>query len=137
MKKPGLQVACLSLLVVLATTIAGAQTKIAVRVPFNFHIANKEFPAGGYTVYALRDHLTVEEGSGKVIFIGIANSVGGRHVGETGQVIFKCYDRSCFLSEFWTPTRETGSQLLRSLYEAELAGHQKGTEFALVGKEHK
>src|SRR5580658_2193416 len=51
---------------------------------------------------------------------------------DAGQVVFHCCADRCFLSEYWTPTRENGSQLLPSRYEAELAKHGKGIEFALL-----
>ena len=131
MKRRTLQLASLGLLT-FAVTLAQAQSRITVKVPFNFVISNKTFPAGQYSVSSSRDRLTVQDATGKPVFVGIANAVSGRRVGETGQLVFHCYDDRCFLSEFWTPTRETGSQLLPSRYEAELARHRKGTEFALL-----
>ena len=130
MKKQTLQLASLCLLT-FAVTLAQAQSKITVKVPFNFVISDRAFPAGQYSVSSSRDRLTVQDATGKSVFIGIANSVSGRRVAETGQVVFRCYDDRCFLSEFWTPTQESGSRLLPSRYEAELARHGKGTEFAL------
>jgi hypothetical protein len=120
------------MLTVFAITVAQAQPRMTVNVPFNFQISDRAFPAGQYSVSAARDHLTVQDSAGKVVFIGIANPVSGRRVGKTGQVVFHCYDDRCFLSEYWTPTRENGSQLLPSRYETELAKHRKGTEFALL-----
>jgi hypothetical protein len=131
MKRQILQAASLCLLT-FAATLAQAQSKITVKVPFNFVISDRTFPAGQYSVSSLRDHLTVQDSTGKSVFLGIANQVSGRHVGETGQIVFHCYDDRCFLSEFWTPTRENGCQLLPSRYEVELARHRKGTEFALL-----
>ena len=133
MKKRTLQLASLGLLT-FAVTLAQAQSRITVKVPFNFVISNKTFPAGQYSVSSSRDRLTVQDATGKSVFVGIANAVSGRRVGETGQLVFHCYDGRCFLSEFWTPTRETGSQLLPSRYEAEWARHRKGTEFALLDR---
>lgn len=137
MKKQALQLASLCLLFTFAPTFAQAQSGITVKVPFNFVISDRTLPAGQYSVSSSRDHLTVQDSTGKPVFIGIANSVSGRRVGETGQVVFHCYDDHCFLSEFWTPTRENGSQLLPSRYEAELARHTKGTEFALLEQSRK
>ena len=131
MKKNMLQLAALCLLA-FASTLALAQSRITVKVPFNFMVSDKTFPAGQYSVSASRNQLTVQDSNGRPIFIGIANAVSGRRVGETGQLVFHCYDDRCFLSEFWTPTRENGSQLLPSHYEAELAKNRKGTEFALL-----
>jgi len=132
MKKQTLQLASLSLLLMFAATLAQAQSRVTVEVPFNFRISNKTFPAGQYSVSASSDHLTVQDSAGKPVFIGIANSVSGRRVGQTGQIVFHCYGDDCFLSEFWTPTRDNGSQLLTSRLEAELAKHRKCTEFALL-----
>jgi hypothetical protein len=131
MKKNMFQLAALCLLA-FTSTLAQAQSRITVKVPFNFLISDRTFPAGQYSVSSSRNQLTVQDSTGKSVFIGIANPVSGRRVGETGQVVFHCYENRCFLSEFWTPTRENGNQLLPSRYEAELAKHRKGMEFALL-----
>jgi hypothetical protein len=132
MKKQMLQLTSLCLLAMFAVTLAQAQSKITVKVPFNFLISDRTFPAGQYSVSSSRNQVTVQDSTGKSVFIGIANPVSGRRVGETGQVVFHCYDNRCFLSEFWTPTRDNGNQLLPCRYEAELAKHRRGTEFALL-----
>lgn len=132
MKKQTLHLALLCVFAALAVAFAQAQSRVTVKVPFNFVISDRTFPAGQYSVSSSRDHLTVQDSTGKPVFIGIANSVSGRRVGETGQLVFHCYDDHCFLSEFWTPTQDNGSQLLPSRFEAELAKHKKGTEFALL-----
>jgi hypothetical protein len=132
MKKHALQIASLFLLATFFFTPAHAQSKITVKVPFEFSISNKSFPAGEYAVSSSRGHLTVQDSTGKAVFVGIANSISGRDVSNTGQVVFHCYYNRCFLSEFWTPTRQDGSQLLQSRYERELARHRKGTDFALL-----
>jgi hypothetical protein len=132
MKKQTLQLTSLCLLAMFAVTLAQAQSWITVMVPFNFLISDRTFPAGQYSVSSSRNQLTVQDSTGKPVFIGIANPVSGRRVGETGQVVFHCYDNRCFLSEFWTPTRDNGDQLLPSRYKAALARHRKGTEFALL-----
>jgi hypothetical protein len=137
MKKQALQIASLCLLATVAGTLAQAQSRITVKVPFSFLISDRTFPAGHYSVLSSRDQLTVQDSTGKPIFIGIANPVSGRRVGETGQVVFHCYGDRCFLSEFWTPTRENGKQLLPCRYELELARHGKGTEFALLEQPRK
>jgi hypothetical protein len=131
MKKQTLQLASLCLLLMFAATVAQAQAKITVKVPFNFWISDRTLPAGQYSVSSSSGLLTVQDSSGKPIFIGFVYTVGGRRAGATGQIVFHCYDEHCFLSEFWTST-QNGSQLLPSRYEAELAKHRKGAEFALL-----
>ena len=131
MQKQTIRLASLCLLLTLASALVQAQSRITVQVPFNFMASERTFPAGQYSVSASRDKLTLQDATGRTLFIAITNPVTGRQVGATGQIVFHCYDNHCFLSEFWTPTRETGSQLLPSRYEAELARHRKGAEFAL------
>jgi hypothetical protein len=126
------QLVSLCLFAVFAVTLVHGQTRIAVKVPFNFLISNRTFSAGQYLVSSFRNQLTVQDSTGKTVFLGIANSVSGRHVGKTGQIVFHCYDNRCFLSAFWTPTRDEGNQLLPSRYETELAKHRERTEFALL-----
>ena len=84
MKKQTLQLASLCLLALFAVSLAQAQSRITVKVPFNFLISDRTFPAGQYSVSSSRNQLTVQDSTGKAIFIGIANPVSGRRVGETG-----------------------------------------------------
>jgi hypothetical protein len=137
MKKQTFQLLALCVLTTFAVSLAHAQSRITVKVPFNFLISDRTFPAGQYSVSSSRNQLTVQDSTGKQVFIGIANPVSGRRVGETGQIVFHCYDNRCFLSEFWTPTRDNGNQLLPSRYEAELAKHRRGMEFALLEQPQK
>ena len=94
MKKQTLQLAALSLLLMFAATVAQAQAKITVKVPFNFLIFDRTFPAGQYSVSSSSGLLTMQDSSGKPIFIGFVYPVGGRHAGATGQIVFHCYDEN-------------------------------------------
>jgi len=133
MNKQTIQLALLCLMAATGTR-ALAQSRITVNVPFDFLISDRTFPAGRYSVFSLHDRLTVQDSSGKPVFIGIANQVSGRRVGRTGMIVFRCYEARCFLSELWTPTAENGSRLLPSRHEAALARYGKGTEFALLAQ---
>jgi len=137
MKKQMFQLVSLCLFAVFAVTLVHAQARITVKVPFNFLISDRTFSAGQYSISSFRNQLTMQDSTGKSVFMGIVNPVSGRHVGDTGQIVFHCYDNRCFLSEFWTPTRDEGNQLLPSRYETELAKHREGTEFALLQESQK
>jgi len=132
MKKQALHFAVLCIWIAFAGTHATAQSRITVKVPFDFSISDETFPAGQYSIGSVHDQLTVQNSAGKTVFIGMTNQVSGRRVGRTGMVVFHCYDARCFLSELWTPAREGGSQLLRSRSEAAMARHGEPTEFALL-----
>ena len=133
MKNAACKVAFLTLMTALAV-FAQAQSRIIVNVPFNFLRADKTLPAGQYSVSVEREKLAVQDSTGKTIFMAITNPVSGHRAGPTGELIFACYESRCFLSEFRTPMRETGSQLLPSHYERELARRSQRTEFALLGQ---
>ncbi len=120
------------ILVAAFAVLAHAQSSITVTIPFAFVISDKTFPAGQYSVSSWQDKLAVQDSTRKTVFIGIANQVSGRPVRATGQLVFHCYDSTCFLSEFWTPVRDNGRWLPPSRYETELARHGKRTEFALL-----
>jgi hypothetical protein len=102
MKKQALQLTWLCLLVVFAATRTVAQSRVTVKVPFDFSISDRTFPAGQYSISSSHDRLTVQNSAGKPVFIGIANQVSGRRVCRTGMVVFHCYDARCFLSELWS-----------------------------------
>ena len=131
MKNAACKIVLVSLVTVLAAYAEG-QSRITVNVPFNFVIAEKGFPAGQYSVWSDRDKLTVQNSAGKLVFIGFDYPISGHHATPIGQVVFHCYGSRCFLSELWTPVRQTGNQLLPSRYEREVATHQQRTEFALL-----
>ena len=132
MKKQTLQLALLCIVATCTVTRAAAQSRVTVKVPFDFSISDRTFPAGQYSISSYRDRLTLQDSFGRPIFIGMANQISGRRVGRTGMVIFHCYDARCFLSEFWTPVAENGRQFLPSRHEAALARHARETEFALL-----
>ncbi|MHB8214984.1 MAG: hypothetical protein ACYDDS_02790 [Candidatus Sulfotelmatobacter sp.] len=128
-----IQLALLCVLAACAGTRALAQSRITANVPFDL-ISDRTFPAGRYAVFSFHDRLTVQDSTGKPVFIGIANQVSGRRVARKGMIVFRCYEAHCFLSELWTPTAENGSQLLPSRREAALARYGRGTEFALLAQ---
>lgn len=136
MKHTACKFAALAVMCALAT-FARAQSRITVNVPFSFVISDKTFQAGQYSVSSARERFTLQDSTGKIIFMATTNAVSGRHVGPTGEIVFHCYNNRCFLSEFWTPVREYGDQLVPSRYEMEVAkaNHGQKTEFALLGKQ--
>jgi len=98
MKKQALQLTLLCLLVVFAAPRTVAQSRVTVKVPFDFSISDRTFPAGQYSISSSYGRLTVQDSAGKPVFIGIANQVSGRRVGRTGMVVFHCYGARCFLA---------------------------------------
>jgi len=136
MKKQTLPVAslCLAIGMVVAPTYAqsgGVQAKI----PFNFTVAGKTFPAGAYTMIVGSHQVNIRDANGKKIAMVLANEISGRSAGANGQIIFHCYSKHCFLWEVWSPTHENGGQLLTSRSEADLAKKEIGKYFAVLAAE--
>jgi len=131
--------ASLGLLVGLAVPPANGQVwGVKVKVPFKFVVANKTLAQGEYTLSSVRDELFVQDSEGKRVAMVSTNAVsGGRTVGKTGEVVFKCYTDVCFLSQLWTPGQDTGRELLRSHVETETAKREAGKIFALLGVERR
>jgi hypothetical protein len=134
MHKRMLQLALLWVLGACAVMPAVAQSVVKVNVPFEFSISGRALQAGQYLVSLSHGKLTVQDSMGKSVFMGMTNQVSGRRVDRTGMLVFRCYGSRCFLSEFWTPTAENGSQLLRSRQESASARYRRGTEFALLAR---
>jgi hypothetical protein len=128
--------ASLGLLVGLAVAPAYGQVRgVKVKVPFKFVVANKILPEGEYVLSSVHDEVFVQDSEGKRVAMVLTNTVGGRRVGRPGEVVFECYIDLCFLSQLWAPGQDTGRELLRSPFEAEIAKREAGTYFALLGNE--
>ena len=96
-------------------------------------VTDKAMPGGEYVISNFDHKVMIEDGQAKPLAMVLANSVGGRTPRQTGQVVFQCYARQCFLSEVWAPGQEVGRQLLRSCVEIGVAQHERPTYFALLG----
>jgi hypothetical protein len=134
MKKQTLLFATMCLLIGSAATPAHGQAGgVKVKVPFNFVLGDKTYPAGEYAFSSMRDNIIVQNSAGTRIAMRMANHVTGRAASKNGQVIFDCYVNQCFLSQIWTPGQDDGRQLLRSRMETRAAATQVGQYMALLG----
>ena len=134
MKKQTLSVASLCLVIGLAVAPAYAQPGgVQAKIPFNFTIPGKTFPAGEYTMIVGSHQVNIRDAYGRKIAMVLANEISGRSAGANGQIIFHCYSEHCFLSEVWSPTHENGRQLLTSRSEVDLAKKKSGEYFAVLG----
>jgi hypothetical protein len=136
MKNQTLIVASLCVVIGLAVVPAYAQRGgVEAKVPFNFAVSGKIFPAGDYTMIASSHQLKIEDAGGKIVAMVLVNNVSGHSAAKKGQIIFHCYRERCFLAEVWSAVQENGSELLRSRAEANLAREEQGKYFAILGQE--
>jgi hypothetical protein len=134
MKRQTLAVAMLCLAIGLAVTPAGAQSGgVQAKIPFNFTVAGKVFPAGAYVMIVGSRNVNIQDAYGRKIAMVLANEISGKSAGVNGQIVFHCYVERCFLSEVWSPNRENGRQLLTPRSEADLAKKGNGAYFAVLG----
>jgi len=136
MKRQTLPFASLCLVVGLAVAPARAQSGgVQAKIPFNFTVAGKTFPAGAYTMIVVSRQVNIRDADGRKIAMVLANEVSGKSAGANGQIIFHCYSEHCFLSEVWSPTHENGLQMLAPRSEADLAKKENAGYFAVLGGE--
>jgi hypothetical protein len=114
---------------------ARAQTAgLRVSVPFHFLIAKQDYPAGEYVFWARRDHMIMlQRAGGPTIGFLLANSIAGNRAGTTGEVVFECRERLCFLSQVWIPGLNEGRQVLVPP-KAPTSRRTERTYVALMGK---
>jgi len=136
MKRQTLPFASLCLVVGLAVAPARAQSGgVQAKIPFNFTVAGKTFPAGAYTMIVVSRQVNIRDADGRKIAMVLANEVSGKSAGANGRIIFHCYSEHCFLSEVWSPTHENGLQMLAPRSEADLAKKENAGYFAVLGGE--
>jgi len=126
-----LPIAIMALTGVVATAAqaqtAGAQTMRA-RIPFAFHVASKELPAGEYTVTVLNpssDHNALQirslDGRSSAIIQTFAKAA---HASDSSKLMFRRYGQSYFFSEAQVAGDSTALRALKSKaerIEAEIA----------------
>jgi hypothetical protein len=136
MKSQTLIVASLCVVIGMAVVPAYAQRGgVQAKVPFDFVVSDKSFPAGEYTMIAKSHELKIEDAGGKIVAMVLVNNISGRSAGKEGQIIFHCYRERCFLTQVWSAVQENGSELLRSRAEANLAKEEREQYFAILGHE--
>ena len=113
--------------------IAGAQMKVgdvAVNVPFRFHAAGQEFPAGHY-ILAMRDEsMRIFNSQTSGIYVSTHSAM--RTSSNESKVVFHRYGSTFFLSEVWMQGKTIGKQLFVSGAERELRSQQSGMQLAVV-----
>jgi hypothetical protein len=130
----------LSLLLTLSAIYGYAQGQTLIRkvkIPFDFSVGDKTFPAGVYSVTRANQEkvmlrLSSEDG-GESINI-ITNPVQANEYPKTGKLIFRRYGETYFLSQIWESDEILGRQLLKSRTERSVERDltKRGEEPAIV-----
>jgi hypothetical protein len=128
------------LVVVSGTCILPAaygQTDIRVAIPFAFHVNDKAFPSGEYSVKANSGQTVVllrSADHSRAQFV-LTNAVQAPTPVEQSRLMFHRYGTEYFLSTIWLPGSYTGRQLPPSRGQMELARkHAAPERTTLVAK---
>jgi hypothetical protein len=113
----------LSLLLPLSAIYVYAQGNTLIRevkIPFDFSVSNKTFPAGVYSVTRVNPEkimlrLSSEDGGEAINIITIP--VEANEYPKTGKLIFNRYGETYFLSQIWESDEIQGRQLVKSRTE--------------------
>jgi hypothetical protein len=103
------------------------------KVPFDFVVAGKIFPAGEYRIIAVPHRVEIEDAGGRKLAVVLANEASAGAAGKRGEVIFHCYHEQCFLAEVWSTDYEHG-QLVSSKSERDLVKQEPGRYVAVFGE---
>ena len=96
-------------------TLSAAQAQSSgptlARVPFAFHVQSRVYPAGTYRfTFSLNTNVLSLRGEDQISHSGfsLASPVEDpRRAKGRGALVFKCYDKSCYLAQLW-PGAESG-----------------------------
>jgi len=113
---------------------AHAQTgAVRVRVPFEFQIANKTLPAGEYIVSSDHEQVWLRVYRGDTVAVVQSNRVEQDGGGNTGKVLFNCYEKLCFLSQLWLPDGYGAREILISKTEKQAVRRTESQLYVLLG----
>ena len=92
-------------LLMLSTAYAQSEQPIQAKVPFAFRAQNTTLAAGSYQVtYSTSAHRLMIRGldqNSEGAFATAAPMTGSGPSGESGKLVFQCYEKSCYLAQVW------------------------------------
>ena len=108
-------IAIFGLFFMLAMTSVQAQSRVEVKVPFDFAIGKVQFKAGTYSFRKVTDNtLTVRDVNGEgTTLVDAPLTIGSRSSKAGERLVFNQYGTQYFLSQVWLSS-ETGRQLFTS-----------------------
>lgn len=118
--------AIFGLFFMLAMTSVQAQSRVEVKVPFDFAIGKVLFKAGTYSFKKVTDNtLTVRDVNGKgTTLVDAPLSIGSRDTKAGERLVFNQYGGQYFLSQVWLSV-DSGRQLFPSGAETKVAREYK------------
>ena len=138
MKRQALKmIAMLTLFVMLGATLVYSQPDPILRVdiPFNFVVAGKLLPAGEYLVGRGNPNdqslLVMQNTNRRISLVTGTILIGGRDIQDKSKLVFHQYGDHYFLAQVWTAQQDTGSRLIPTRAEKQMAHKQQPTSVAV------
>lgn len=99
---------------------------LRVNIPFDFIVADKQFPAGEYVISRLRHYsndsvLTISSVNGRAQIVRLTTAVQTLDPRDDGRVVFHRYGEQHFLFQVWPAGTSTGRAFTKSRLEREAA----------------
>jgi hypothetical protein len=94
---------------------------VTFRVPFDFMVGDKAFPAGSYTVTPVSQALQISDAARKVVATVLPMTIYEKTLTKQPTLRFRLYGDTHFLSQVWLAGRTSGHQLTQSGREHQLA----------------
>jgi len=122
---------------VLMAESSQAPQKLAVQVPFGFHVGNSMLPSGKYTVDtdAAPDVVRLRSANAKSTLLILAQSVQAPGAPRQGKLVFHRYGDEYFLSQSWKRGDDMGRELGKSRREIELAASAQRDVQSIMAKQ--
>lgn len=104
------------------------------KIPFGFHVENRQFPAGDYELRWVGPRLLIKSLEGNQQAIVIVVQVDSTTPSKRNYLKFNSYGgNEYFLSEVWVVGQNSGHELLKSKMELEMASRHEPASYAMVG----
>jgi hypothetical protein len=111
--------------IMLTPAVASSRGLMSVKIPFNFIVKDKAFPAGEYTIGIVNSEssqaLSIRSADGNVGVIAQPLAAQSTRIQTESSVVFTLYGDRYYLSQVWTIGESKGYRLSKSGDEERLA----------------
>jgi len=121
----------------LGSAAQAQQNRVDAKIPFNFQVGDKSYPAGDYSIRSEREQVSkgilrivqTSESHATFVFSNACTSV--RRADKT-KLVFHRIGSTNFLYQIWIQGKDTGSEFPASKTEIEIASNQPKPDLVMV-----
>ena len=105
---------------------------VTANVPFDFYMGTNAMPHGAYRVEQMMNGNVVALRTAEAVKSITSWGIVGNSENEKARLVFRCYGKSCFLSEVWPGNGRTGLAIPRGAREKELAKGEPAPSLTVI-----